>query len=176
VLETLITSKTRLKMLLKFFTNSNATAYLRGLSDEFGDSTNSIRVELNKLSEAGYLTYSEKGRTIEYRANTKHPLFPEIKNLVHKYLGIDQIIINIIQKLGDLRSAYIIGDYAIGKDSGTIELLLVGEIDIDYLKKLIDKVRKLIQRNIKVEVISKNQLAERKLGSGQALLLWEADL
>jgi hypothetical protein len=163
-------------MLLKFFTNSNATAYLRGLSDEFGDSTNSIRVELNKLSEAGYLTYSEKGRTIEYRANTKHPLFPEIKNLVHKYLGIDQIIINIIQKLGDLRSAYIIGDYAIGKDSGTIELLLVGEIDIDYLKKLIDKVRKLIQRNIKVEVISKNQLAERKLGSGQALLLWEADL
>ncbi|MFN7492505.1 MAG: ArsR family transcriptional regulator [Cyclobacteriaceae bacterium] len=176
MLETLITSKTRLKMLLKFFTNSNATAYLRGLSDEFGDSTNSIRVELNKLSEAGYLTYSEKGRTIEYRANTKHPLFPEIKNLVHKYLGIDQIIINIIQKLGDLRSAYIIGDYAIGKDSGTIELLLVGEIDIDYLKKLIDKVRKLIQRNIKVEVISKNQLAERKLGSGQALLLWEADL
>lgn len=176
MLETLITSKTRLKMLLKFFTNSNATAYLRGLSDEFGDSTNSIRVELNKLSEAGYLTYSEKGRTIEYRANIKHPLFPEIKNLVHKYLGIDQIIINVIQKLGDLRSAYIVGDYAIGKDSGTIELLLVGEIDNDYLKKLIDKVRKLIQRNIKVEVISQEQLADRKLGSGQALLLWEADI
>lgn len=176
MLETLITSKTRLKMLLKFFTNSNATAYLRGLSDEFGDSTNSIRVELNKLSEAGYLTYSEKGRTIEYRANIKHPLFPEIKNLVHKYLGIDQIIINVIQKLGDLRSAYIVGDYAIGKDSGTIELLLVGEIDTDYLKKLVDKVRKLIQRNIKVEVISQEQLADRKLGSGQALLLWEADL
>lgn len=163
-------------MLLKFFTNSNATAYLRGLSDEFGDSTNSIRVELNKLSEAGYLTYSEKGRTIEYRANIKHPLFPEIKNLVHKYLGIDQIIINVIQKLGDLRSAYIVGDYAIGKDSGTIELLLVGEIDNDYLKKLIDKVRKLIQRNIKVQVISQEQLADRKLGSGQALLLWEADI
>lgn len=175
MLETLITSKTRLKMLLKFFTNSNATAYLRGLSDEFGDSTNSIRVELNKLSEAGYLTYSEKGRTIEYRANIKHPLFPEIKNLVHKYLGIDQIIINVIQKLGDLRSAYIVGDYAIGKDSGTIELLLVGEIDTDYLKKLVEKVRKLIQRNIKVEVISQEQLAARKLGSGQALLLWEAD-
>jgi len=175
VLETLITSKTRLKMLLKFFTNSNATAYLRGLSDEFGDSTNSIRVELNKLSEAGYLTYAENGRTIEYRANTKHPLFTDIKNLVHKYLGIDQIIINIIQKLGDLRSAYIIGDYAIGKDSGTIELLLVGKIDQEYLKKLVDKARKLINRSIKAQVISEAEFELRKTSLKQALLLWVAD-
>jgi hypothetical protein len=175
VLDTLITSKTRLKMLLKFFINSDATAYLRGLAEEFGESTNSIRHELNNLSKAGYLISSEKGRTIEYKANTKHPLFNEVKNLVHKYLGIDKIIETVISKLGDVKAAYLIGDYAKGKDSGTIELLLVGDIDQVYLTRLADKASTLIHRNIKTQVISKLRFESEKGDLLHALLLWTCD-
>ncbi len=172
MLDTLITSKTRLKMLLKFFINSDATAYLRGLADEFGESTNSIRHELNNLSKAGYLISSENGRTIEYKANTRHPLFQEVKNLVHKYIGIDQIIENIVRKLGDLKAAYIIGDYAMGKDSGTIELLLVGSIDEEYSNRLLAKAKSLIQRDIKMQVKSEVQFELEKGSFRNALLLW----
>jgi NTP pyrophosphatase (non-canonical NTP hydrolase) len=49
VLDALITSKTRVKMLLKFFTNGTSSAYLRGLAEEFGESTNAIRHELNNV-------------------------------------------------------------------------------------------------------------------------------
>src|SRR5258708_25746613 len=136
-------------MLLKFFTNSNATAYLRGLAEEFDESTNSIRHELNNLSKAGYIISNENGRTIEYRANVSHPLYNELKGLVHKYLGIDKIIENVIQKLGDLKLAYLIGDYAKGKDTGTIELLLVGKVNEVYLKNLVTKARTLIHPDIK---------------------------
>src|SRR5688572_27563803 len=135
-------------MLLKFFTNSHATAYLRGMAEEFGESTDAIRHELNNLSQAGYLTSSEEGRTILYRANTKHPLYNEVKNLVHKYLGIDKIIENILSRLGDLQVAFIVGDYAVGKDSGTIDLVLVGVVNEKYLKKLLEKASKLINRSI----------------------------
>ena len=83
-------------MLLKFFTNSASSAYLRGMAEEFGESTNAIRHELNNLSKAGYLVSSEEGRTILYRANTAHPLYKEIKNLIHKYLGIDEIVESIV--------------------------------------------------------------------------------
>ena len=55
MIETLISSKTRIKLLLKFFLNSNTTAYLRSLESEFGESTNAIRIELNRLEEAGML-------------------------------------------------------------------------------------------------------------------------
>jgi hypothetical protein len=176
LLDTLITSKTRLKMLLKFFTNSDATAYLRGLAEEFDESTNSIRHELNNLSRAGYLTSSEKGRTIEYKANTDHPLFNEVKNLVHKYLGIDKIIENIIAKLGDLKAAYIIGDYARGKDSGTIELLLIGDLDQEYLTRLVTKAKSLIHRDIKTICIpSEEFVVDATHASDVALLLWTSD-
>jgi hypothetical protein len=175
VLETLITSKTRLKMLLKFFTNSTATAYLRGLAEEFGESTNSIRHELNNLSKAGYLLSAENGRTIEYRANTQHPLFKEVKSLVHKYLGIDKIIENIIHKLGDLKAAYIIGDYAKGKDTGTIELLLIGDIDIEYLSKLVEKAKTLIHRDIQTKHMTLKEFETAESQFSDCLLLWVSD-
>src|SRR6478609_9488018 len=149
-------------MLLKFFTNSTATAYLRGLADEFDESTNAIRHELNNLSKAGYIISNENGRTIEYRANVTHPLYNEIKGLVHKYLGIDQIIENIVNKLGDLQMAYLIGDYAKGKDSGTIELLLVGEINDTYLKNLVVKVKTLIHRDIKARKLTEEEFASQQ--------------
>src|SRR5690606_40592206 len=99
MLEHLITSRTRLKMLLKFFLNSNSTSHLRGMAEEFGESTNAIRHELNNLSKAAYLIAKEDGRTIQYRANTEHPLYPDIKNIVHKYVGFDKIVDFILSKL-----------------------------------------------------------------------------
>jgi DNA-binding transcriptional ArsR family regulator len=172
VLDTLITSKTRIKMLLKFFTNSTSRAYLRELAEEFDESTNSIRHELNNLSKAGYLNSEEEGRTILYRANTQHPLYNEVKNLVHKYLGIDKIIDHILSRIGDLQAAFIIGDYAQGKDSGTIELLLVGEINASYLKRLEEKAKDLLHRNIKTEVISTENFELNKKRYEKALLVW----
>jgi hypothetical protein len=169
VLDTLITSKTRLKMLLKFFTNGSS-AYLRGLAEEFGESTNSIRHELNNLSKAGYLVSVEDGRTIRYRANTQHPLYNEVKSLIHKYLGIDKIIENIVSKLGDLKSAYIIGDYAQGKDTGTIELLLIGAIDEEYLNRLVEKAKALLNRDIKVTHMQVYDFREEHYRD--SLLLW----
>ena len=159
-------------MLLKFFTNSTATAYLRGLAEEFDESTNAIRHELNNLSKAGYIISKENGRTIEYRANTAHPLYNELKNLVHKYLGIDQIIENVINKLGDLHSAYLIGDYANGKDTGVIEVLFVGEVNEVYLKNLVTKAKALIHRDIKTKQLSLAQFTEQQDEFKRCLLLW----
>lgn len=160
-------------MLLKFFTNSHATAYLRGMAEEFGESTNAIRHELNNLSRAGYLRSSEEGRTILYRANTDHPLFNEIKNLVHKHLGFDTIIENILSKLGELKAAFIIGDYAIGRDTGTIHLVLIGAINEKYLNKLIRKAKDVLQRDIKIDIISLEAYEKNKNDFAASLLVWK---
>jgi hypothetical protein len=173
VLDTLITSKTRLRLLLKFFTNSKSSAYLRGLAEEFGESTNSIRLELNNLSNAGFLTYADNGRIVEYKANTTHPLFNEIRSIVHKYLGLDKIVEQIVHKLGKVEEAYLVGDYAKGLDSGTIQLLIVGEIDKVYLQKLISKAKGIIKRNIKAEVISEAEKEKNLEYNGHYMLLWK---
>ena len=161
-------------MLLKFFTNKNSRAYLRGLAEEFGESTNSVRYELNNLSEAGYLVSQTNGRTIEYRANTTHPLFPEIKSVVHKYLGIDKIAETIVEKLGTLRLAFITGDYAEGRDSGLVDLILVGAIDRSILQKCEQRAESLINRKIRSLVLSEREFEEmkEKLGHEKAIILW----
>lgn len=170
MLDTLITSKTRLRLLLKFFTNSKSSAYLRGLADEFGESTNAIRLELNNLSKAGLLTYAENGRTVEYKANTTHN---EISSIVHKYLGLDKIVEQIVHKLGKVQEAYLVGDYAKGLDSGTIELLIVGEIDKEYLQKLISKAKTIVKRNIKAKVICESEKEQSLQHNGHYMLLWK---
>ena len=174
MLDTLITSKTRVKLLLKFFSNKNATAYLRSLAAEFGESTNAVRHELNNLSNAGFLLSRENGRTIEYNANTSHPLYPELKSAVHKYLGIDKIVDNVVKKLGHVEMAFITGEYAKGRDSGIIDLVLVGQINDLNLKELIFKVEQVIKRKIRPFVLTMkeyNGLTE-ELKPDTALWLW----
>lgn len=174
MLDTLITSKTRVKILLKFFTNSNSTAYLRSLATEFGESTNSVRLELNNLSEAGYLTSAENGRTIEYRANKRHPLFPEIKSVVHKYLGLDKIVEMLVDKLGRVDKAFVTGDYAKGIDSGIIDLVLVGDINTTKLDIYCKKCEELIKRKLRTLVLSdlEYQKLNTTLAPDQAIWLW----
>ena len=155
MIESLITSETRIKLLLKFFLNPNMHSYLRELAKDFGDSTNGIRLELNKLTEAKLLESSFSGRNKIYRANTHHPLFEDIRNIVLKSTGIDKVISNIIQKLGHLKLAFIRGDYAIGQDSGLIDLVLVGEnINIKETERVKSKTEKLIKRKISILVLN----------------------
>ena len=66
MLNSLITSKTRLRLLIKFFVSQTNKAHLNGLATEFGESTNSIRKELNNLFDAGYILKSKLSNKIEY--------------------------------------------------------------------------------------------------------------
>ncbi len=156
MIEDLISSKTRIKLLLKFFLNSNTTSYLRGLEAEFGESTNAIRLELKKMEEAGMLDSYLEGNKKFFKANIHYPLFHEIHSILMKYIGIDQILDNVVKRLGFLEKAYLTGAFAQGRNSGVIDLILIGKLDKNYLTQLVEKVEKLIKRKIKY-VIYENE-------------------
>lgn len=147
MLDSLITSKTRIKLLLKFFLNSSMKAYLRGLAEEFGESTNAIRLELNHLEKAGLLQSELEGNKKVYQANPSHPLFNDIRHLVLKHSGITQIIDEVVLRVGDIRKVWLRGDFAVGKDSRLIGLVVTGQsIDLDYFNTLAKKAEELIRR------------------------------
>lgn len=175
MLEALITSKTRIKLLLKFFLNSDNTAYLRSLESEFGESSNAIRVELNRFEDVGLLVSSTSKNKKLYQANKEHSLFKEIHNIIFKFVGIDEVIDKVINSVGDVEAAYVTGNYARGLDSGTMELLLVGaDLNRDNLRRLVKRTEKIIKREIHLEVVESEQLDEF-LGSNPALLIWKAE-
>ncbi len=176
MLDALVTSKTRVKLLLKFFLNSNTTSWLRDLEHEFGDSSNAIRLELNRFEAAGMLQSFSRGNKKIYRANTGHPLFEDIHNLVMKYIGIDRVVDKVISKIGELHSAYLTGDFARGKDSPVVDLLLVGEnIDRVYLSNLVEKGEKMIDRKIRYMILHPSEINNYLYEVNNALLLWQKD-
>ncbi|MCB0698141.1 MAG: winged helix-turn-helix transcriptional regulator [Chitinophagaceae bacterium] len=176
MLETLISSRTRIKLLLRLFLNPDTTAYLRGLADEFDESTNSVRVELNRFEEADMLVSENKGNKKIYKANDKHPLFRDIHNILLKYIGVDRIIGVIIERMGKLEKMYLTGDYAIGRDTGIIDLAFVGEIDKSYIMEMVTKAENMINKKVRFIIYKSEEWSEKRLkedSNDAYLLLWE---
>ena len=168
MLESLITSKTRLRLLIKFFINIANKGYLNGLANEFGESTNSVRKELNNLSSAGYLIKNNENNKVIYSANTSHPLFKIIQKIIHKHLGIEEILETVYNKIGDGKKVILLGDYAKGIDSGVIEILIVGnKINKNYLDIITPKIEKKINRKVNF-FVSKETLNQTSLVVFQA--------
>jgi len=176
MLESLITSKTRIKLLLKFFLNSNTTAWLRNLESEFGESTNAIRQELNRFEQSGLLVSRQAGNKKVFQANTRHPFFPEINKLLLKYTGIDQVIDQILDRIGNLSKAYLTGDLAQGKAGSFIDVILVGtDLNYEYIARLVHKAEEA--GTLKVRYISIRPGEEQQyIKNGEdALLIWSAE-
>jgi hypothetical protein len=178
MIQTLITSQTRIKLLMKFFLNSRTKAHLRGLESEFGESSNSIRVELNRFEEAGLLGSLRDGNKKVYQANVKHPLFKDIHNLILKESGIDLVIEKVIHRMGLLETIYLTGDFARGKDSPVIELILIGaDIDREYLTRKVMQAEELTGRKVSYIVLEPGE-AEKyllRMKPSDLLPLWNSE-
>jgi hypothetical protein len=172
----LISSKTRIRILMRFFCNPGTSSYLRELAKEFNVSTNAVREELAQLTLAGFLNIRKSGRQVNYQANEKHPLFPELKSMIAKVMGIDQVIDGIVSRLGKLEQAYLIDDYAEGKDTGIVDLVLVGDINMAQLTDLSQKTEKYIKRKIRSLVVSSKEFADLgdRFRNRPRLLIWES--
>ena len=175
MIETLISSKTRVKLLMKFFLNSNTTAYLRSLEDEFGESTNGIRLELNKFEKAGFIESVAEGNKKVFKANIKHPLFKDIHRIIIKMVGLDHIVDYIVQRMGDLQKVYLVGKLATGQSTDIIDIVLVGDnINKTFLLEQIQKAEKKIDKKVRYVIFSNKEFDINKIKEPgmHPLLLW----
>ena len=169
----LITSKTRLKLLLRFFLNHNLSGYLQGLSKELDQNTNSIRVELNRLEKAGILSSKLEGRRKLYRVNEQHPLAENLTTIVRKVTGVEALVERVVGRLQGLKEVWIYGELANGLQSEVIECVLVGEeLDEAYIEELCSRVKELTGKTLKAEVSA--EIHPEQLG--KCLQVWEQEI
>ncbi len=179
MLSSLITSQTRVKLLRKFFLNSFTRAHLRGLEAEFGESTNAIRIELNRLENAGLLHSYRDGNKKIYGANTGHPLYCDIHNIIMKETGIDRVIDKVLHKLGKNVSIFLTGEFAKGMNGESIELILVGDdVDMEYLGRKIAQAEEMVGRRVTCVVIEsrKAEAYLKELKPSELLPVWSNGL
>lgn len=174
MLEALITSKTRIKLLLKFFLNPSNTAYLRKLESELGDNNNSIRIELNKLEKAGLLKSYIKGNKKFFQSNIEHPLYTDINRILMKITGLDNLIREVLNKIGELHLVYLTGDLSKGKESEILDIVLIGDINREFLNVLICRAEKYMKKKIRYVIYNHEEFEsiKDKIINETDLLLW----
>jgi len=175
MLQGVISSKTKINILVKLFLNPDTKSYLRELASEFQVSTNAVRSELLILQKNKLLLSERSGRHVYYRANPEHPLFPELSSIVRKITGIDSLLSSIVERLGNLEAVYVTGDYACGRDTGVIDILLIGDINAVQLQDILRKTEKYINRKIRSLVLSRSEFRKMKpTGTlNPAMCLWK---
>jgi hypothetical protein len=154
MIDTFLQGKIRVKLLTKLLLNPSNIVYLRGLEKEFGVSSNTVRVELNKLSEVKLIEVVEnlESNQKQYRANSNHPLFDNLRDFILKQFGLDSLIEKVFDRLGDLEEVYLTHDWAEGKTGPFMDLVVVGKVDQNYMHELIQKAEPILQRKIRVAV------------------------
>ena len=93
-------------------------------------------------------------------------------------MGIDQVIDKLVKKLGEVKTAYLIGDYARGIDSGLIDIVLVGNINKTQLDRIATVRGQEISRKIRSLVVNKQELLHlwNQLDMNHALLIWGEEI
>ncbi|MFC2107541.1 ArsR family transcriptional regulator, partial [Bacteroidota bacterium] len=127
---------------------------------------------------AGLLQSRFDGNKKFFKANTKHPLFKDIHNIMLKHLGIDKIVETVVERLGNLEKVFLTGEFAKGSQSEIIDLIFVGDdINKKNLLKLVDKAEKLIKKKIRYLVMKVEEFVvyRTKVDDGEVLLLWKRE-
>ncbi len=166
ILDKIFTGKIRVQLLTKLLLNPTSKVYLRGLERDLGVSSNTVRLELNKLSGMHLIqeqSDNENTKTKHYSVNTKHPMFKSLRGVIMQYVGLDQIIENVLDKLGNVDAVYVTGDLALGKNNPFVDLVIVGDVDKSYLYQLIEKAETLIDKKIRVALYQPLEFTEKKM-------------
>jgi predicted nucleotidyltransferase len=163
MLQGLITSKTRIKLLTLFFTRPDERFYGRELERLLGEQPRSVHVELQRLEAAGLLTSQSEGRVKYYAANRACPIYPEVRSLILKTTGLGDTLREKLHSLGGVEQAFVFGSSAHGDEraGSDIDLMIVGEPDGGELSKVIAKIERGLGRPVNYLVFSRREIAAK---------------
>lgn len=177
MIDQLFTGKIRLRLLVRLLLNPGNQVYLRQLERELHVSSNTVRLELNKLTEMKLINVveTEETKIKKYIANTLHPLYGNLRSIVLKYVGVDHLLEEIFNKLGTVQEVFLTGDFANGMETPFIDLVLVGDVDRDYLHQLVLRAEKLLQKKIRMAIYSPNEFQPELLQDIQHVSVWKEE-
>lgn len=157
--------KTRRAVLARLFLEPQREYRLRELARLAGISAGSVQQELRQLVAADLALRRESGAQVTYRANMASPVFGELRALVEKTSGIEQLLRRALEPAARrIRLALIYGSIARGTNRATsdLDLLVVGSIGFEELLRLLGPAEKKIGREVSPRLYSEQEFRERR--------------
>lgn len=163
MMEVLIGSKARVKLLTLFLLNPDKRFYVRELARKTEENINSVRRELQKLESIGLLRSEAEGNMKYYTVNKKMSIYDDLKNIFLKTEGIGNILTDKLTELGKINYAFIYGSFAKGEEqlSSDIDIMIVGNADEKKLIKILRSLEERLSREINYTLLSPREFKSR---------------
>ena len=160
----LIKSKLGQKILTYFFTNPEGSFYVRELARILKEDPSNLAKELIKLEKEGIFESELRGKTKHYHLNKKYPLYKQLKEIIFKTTGVEGGIRNELQKLKNIKQAFLFGSFAKGDydSQSDIDLLIIGDPDPEKLAEKISKLEDKFSREINYIVMKEKEFQKKK--------------
>jgi len=164
MLEAIISSKTRVKLLTLFLLNPEREYYVREIARLTEENTNAVRRELANLQSFGLITGERKGIQQYYTVNRDFFLYEDLQKLVLKTEGVARVIKGHLADTADITCMFIYGSFAKGSASGKsdIDLFIVGDLDENKLIPLVHESERTLDREINYTLMRPAELEQRK--------------
>ena len=162
MLEQLFSSKTRVKLLKLFLSeSSNKEYYIRELTRLLSEHLNSIRRELENLEDLGLILSQEKDKKKFYSINKDFTLLAELKALLLKSRELgDQKLMNEFDKLGPLDLLVLTGAF-VGNTDAPVDIFMVGRVPKAKLEKLMGAYTKETGKDLRYTVMTRKEFQQR---------------
>jgi len=157
-------SKLRQKLLRLYFTNPEKKFYLRELERILDLPVANIRRELMKLEKGGLFLTENKGNLVYYYLNQTYSLFPELKGIILKTIGVPTTVKASLEKIKGIKKAFIYGSFAKNeqKQTSDIDILIIGKVNENKLVEMCNKLEKELQREINYALYSDSDFKRKK--------------
>jgi predicted nucleotidyltransferase len=156
-------SKTRKELFRLYFTNPDREHYLRELERILDIPVSMVRKELIHLEEQGVFRSRKKGNLTYYLLNHSYPLFDELKGIVFKTIGVQGLLREVLSKIKGIEVALIYGSFAKHDETAKsdIDLLIVGTFDDSRLLREVNKLEKVLKREINYSLFRRDELKKK---------------
>ena len=165
ILGELLSSRIRAEIFRNLFGIAPDSAlYMREIERRTGFAIGTVQTELKKLQRLDIISRVRDGNRVYYRANTAHPVYPEIRALVLKTSGLADVIVNALGNETGIRVAFVFGSFARQEEKAgsDVDLMVVGDIGLRKLTGLLMDVSGKIGREINPHVFSEKEFVKRK--------------
>lgn len=164
LLAELPSSKVRSEIFRNLFGMSQDALHLRELERRSGLTVGTVQQEVRKLLSLDLIIRIKDGNRIYYKANTDHPLFPDIKNLVLKTNGLVDVIKDALSEERSIRSAFIFGSIAKKEEKAKsdVDIMIIGEVGLRKIRGLLSKAALKIGREINPHTFTEQEFVKRK--------------
>jgi len=171
ILAEILSSKIRSEIFRLLFGMNGVALHMREIERRSGMTIGTIQQELKKLVRLNLIKERKDGNRLYYDANKENPLYPEIRNMVLKTVGLLQIFKEALAKEPSIEIAFIFGSVAQQneKDKSDVDLMVIGDLGMRRLTGLLSGISARISREINPHVFTKKEFLKRKIGEDHFL-------